>query len=605
MFEVQNSLMKSRWVFSDPDNGSVSGIVSRYCVPEVVARLLVSRGFEEDAIESFLDPTLKRDFPDPFSLAGMEEAASFLAKAIVSRSNIAVFGDFDVDGATSSALLHRFFANFGIEAPIYIPDRLTEGYGPNEDAFRKLKDGGAEIVVLCDCGSTAFEPIKAAVDMGLEVVVLDHHELGDNFPPAGHIVNPMRGDCSAGLCQLAAVGVTFLTCVAVNNILRKNGFFKNGASEFPAKEMLDIVALGTICDMVPLTGANRLFVRMGLKQMEVSSNPGIRALAQVSKIEPPYNPYHSGFMLGPRINAGSRVHRSDLGARLLSTVKDGEAIDIAWTLDDANSKRKSIQSRMIKEAVQKVEKGGYSDLSAIVVADEDWHAGIAGLVAGRLREIFGKPAAVIAFAENYDGVLEGRGSARSVPGVNVAKILMEAKDAGLLVKGGGHAMAGGFTVLPDRIEEFAGFFAQMAGEMAASNDCSVETVIDGVLSLRGLKTDFVKMLEEKIGPFGEGNPEPVFVFPQVKVISADVIGDGHLRVMMCDWEGGQRIKGMAFKAADTPMGQAFLKNPHQMFHVAGNLKINRWQGRESAEMHIVDAVCVMPDDVTVSAGNAR
>ncbi len=602
MLDVQQSLMRARWKFAVPDISDVSEIVTRYGLPEIVARLLASRQVPIDDIGRFLNPSLKRDFPDPFTLAGMKDAAEYLAQAIIRRKKPAIFGDFDVDGATSSALLCRFFRHFGIDAPVYIPDRLTEGYGPNAAAFADLKNEGAEIVVLCDCGSTAFEPIESAAAMGLEVIVLDHHETEEILPCAAHVVNPKRQDCNAGLQDLAAVGVTFLTCVAVNNILRKHGFLESsGCGEFPLKQMLDIVALGTVCDMVPLKGFNRLLVRSGLQMISASSNPGIRALIQVSGASGPLSPYHLGFILGPRINSGSRVKDSTLGARLLSTDDDAEAVDLAWRLEEANNQRKNLQSKMYIEALGKAEKVDPAERRAIVVTDEGWHAGLAGLVAGRLKEHYKCPVAVIAFSENSRGEKEGRGSCRSVPGVNVAQTLIDAKGAGLLIKGGGHAMAGGFTILPENISDFSSYFTKHVMQQMDSVDAVSDTHIDGVLSIRGVNLALYKLLETNLGPFGEGNPEPVFAFPQVRILSAEVVGDGHVRLLVTDWEGGARISAVAFRAADTDMGKSLLKGRHQLFHLAGILKSNSWQGNEKVEIHINDAARAIAGESRVAA----
>ncbi|NCC22171.1 MAG: hypothetical protein EOM26_06880 [Alphaproteobacteria bacterium] len=337
--------MKSRWVVSCPDLQATGDMMRVHGVPELVARILVSRGVSVDRAASFLNPSLRTDFPDPFALKGMAELADDMAGWIEEGRTIAIFGDFDVDGATSSAVLCRFLRHFGLNPEIYIPDRLSEGYGPNAEALAKLKGGGAEIVVLCDCGATAFDVVETAKAMELCLVILDHHETEDRLPPADHLIDPKRHDDESGFDALAAVGVTFLTCVAVNNRLRARGFFEaKGMDEPPLRDWLDIVALGTVCDMVPLTGPNRLFVRAGLARMATTANAGIRALASAARLSGEITPYHCGFALGPRINAGSRVHRSDLGARLLCTDDPEEARNLAFTLEDCNDKRREIQS---------------------------------------------------------------------------------------------------------------------------------------------------------------------------------------------------------------------------------------------------------------------
>jgi single-stranded-DNA-specific exonuclease len=375
--------------------------------------------------------------------------------------------------------------------------------------------------------------------------------------------------------------------------LRAGGYYtRHKIPEPPLKDFLDIVALGTVCDMVPLTGANRLFVRAGLQKMAATGNPGLKALMETSGMQGEPGTYHCGFVLGPRINAGSRVHRSDLGARLLATDDPEEARSIAFTLEDCNTKRKDIQAVMMRQAESQVraqvQASGADQKPVILAADESWHAGLAGLVAGRLKESYGKPAAVIAFTQMPDGTLEGRGSGRSVPGVNIAQAFIDGREAGLLLKGGGHAMAGGFTILPDKIEAFRSFLedhvrAQMEGKVIAE-----EVQIDGLLTVRGIRPDLVRTLESCAGPFGTAFPEPLFILSQVRIHQAALVGGNHVRALVSDWEGGTRIKCMAFRAADTPLGQALLKQAGRQMDLAGYLKLNIWQGRESAEFHIKD-----------------
>ncbi len=574
------SLNKAQWVMPDADLSIVEKIVRAHDLPEVIARLLVQRGVAPEEIERFLNPTLKNDFPDPFALADMDALASYMAEAIDAKKQIAIFGDFDVDGATSSALLNRFLKYCRIDAPIYIPGRLTEGYGPNVGALQKLKDDGAEIVFLLDCGTTAFDVVEAGAAMGLEILILDHHEAEDKLPAAKFVINPKRKDDTSGLDVLAAVGVTFLTCVAINNKM---------GGDAPLKSWLDLVALGTVCDMVPLTGANRLFVKHGFVQMQSSGNVGLNALIEVSRISGPLEPYHAGFVLGPRINAGSRVHKSDLGARLLSIEDAGEANDIAWTLNDCNDKRKAIQGEMEREALDMVEREGLDQHPIIFVASENFHQGLSGLVAGRLKEKYGKPAALVAFAENEKGKIEGRGSGRSIPGIHIAQAFIDARNEEIIQKGGGHAMAGGFTVAKDQVEAFKEFLYTHIGKQMGSTEPNIHTQIDGVVTVRGATPALVHLLQDHIGPFGEKHLEPLFLLQNVRVHSADVVGDEHIRCMVSDWEGGTRMKAMAFRAVGTPLGDALLKQGKAAFDMLGTLKIDNWGGQDKVEMHIKDA----------------
>lgn len=589
ILDVSKSLNLSRWVIPQAPMDMVEQIARKHELPEIVARLLAVRNVPPDEVEAFLNPRLAAHFPDPFSLAGMADVAEYLADAVVNRRRIAVFGDFDVDGATSTAVMVRFLRHCGIEAPFYIPDRLVEGYGPNINALKTLKERGAEIVVLLDCGITAHEVIAQGREIGLEIVVLDHHEAEEKLPPANHVINPKRKDDTSGLTMLAACGVTFLTCVAVNKVLRERGFFE-GQAEAPLKDWLDIVALGTVCDMVPLTKANRLIVRHGFAQMAARKNAGIAALLDVAGIKGAPSVYHAGFALGPRINAGSRVHQADLGARLLTTDDAEEAKNIAFTLNDCNEKRKELQNEMFTEAVNMVEDQRLQDAPVIMVGHETWHPGLSGLVAGRLKEKYDKPAVCVTYAPGPDGALEGRGSGRSIPGVNMGAAFIDARNAGLLLKGGGHAMAAGFTVMAHKVEDFRAFLMDHIARQLAGQEMVSETVIDAVLSVRGAQIDFVRIIDRHFGPFGQGHEEPLFVLPSVRLHMVDVVGTDHVRCTLSDWEGGGRMKAVAFRAADTPMGRALLEHGRDTpFHIAGHLKINEWQGRESVEMHIVDA----------------
>ncbi len=587
---VERSFSKMKWVMDDIDFDDVQNIMRHHDISEAAARMLCARGVAFEGIERFLNPTLANNFPDPMTLKDMDAAADYFADAIIKNRFIAIFGDFDVDGATSSAILYRFLKYCGMDAPIYIPDRLTEGYGPNINALRSLKEKGAEIVVLLDCGTTSFETVEKARATGLEVVIVDHHEAEITLPDANFVINPKRQDDQSGFDALAACGVTFLFCVAINGVLRDRGFYKDkDIKQAPLKGWLDLVALGTVCDMVPLTGANRLFVRQGFANMAQTANVGLKALIDTGGLSGAITPYHAGFVLGPRINAGSRVHRSDLGATLLSTDDAEEARDIAWQLNDCNDKRKAMQANMEREAIAQVEQHGMQDHPVILVQGEGWHSGLSGLVAGRLKEKYKKPACVIAFVKNGEGGMEGRGSGRSIPGIHLANAFIDARKEGLLIKGGGHAMAGGFSISPDKIEDFKVFLTGHVENQMKDVDAVIQSDLDGVLSMRGLRPDFIKKLNSFIGPFGQGNPEPVFAFKNTRIYSADIVGVSHIRLLASDWEGGTRIKVMAFRAVDTPLGDALLKHSKRSFNLIGSVKVDNWSGQDRAEIHLKDA----------------
>jgi single-stranded-DNA-specific exonuclease len=593
VLKVERSILDARWVFPEVSNDIIQRMMSDFSVPEIVARLLVARKVEPEQIDAFLFPRLSRDFPNPSKMADMDGFAAWLADAIIKGRKIAAFCDFDVDGSTSAALMKKFFRHLGFDIPLYIPDRMTEGYGPNAKALHTLKSQGAEIILMADCGTTAFDVIAEGRAIGLDICVFDHHEQGEKLPDATWIINPKRKDDTSGFGMLAAVGVTFLACVAVNRALREAGYFANkNIPEAPLKDWMDLVGLGTVCDMVPLTGCNRLLVRAGFQQMAMKRNVGLKALCEVGGLKKDPTPEDAGFVLGPRINAGSRVHQADLGARLLSCEDAEEAKNLAWTLNDCNAKRRTIQADMMREAIDQIEKRGLADRPIIMVADESWHVGLNGLVAGQIKERYGKPACCIAFAHGMSGELEGRGSGRSVPGFNMAALFMAAKDAGLVLKGGGHAMAAGFTVMPDKIEALDKFFIDEAEKVAGGFNLISEETVDGIASIRGVRPDFVKLLQDNVGPFGQENPEPRFVLPSVRVVMADVVGEHHVRLQITDAEGGARMKAVAFRAVGTPLGDILLESKQgRLLHLLGQFKINHWNGVDSVEF-LVDDVSV-------------
>lgn len=588
--DIVLSAQKSLWVFDAVDLDDVQEVVRVHNVPEIVARIVLARGIAKDKIADFLSPTLKDHFPHPFRLKGMQELCDDLVQAIEDGQSFAIFGDFDVDGATSSAILYRFFKALGFDVPIYIPDRLEEGYGPNKPALDKFKADGVDIVLMADCGTTAFDIIQHGTEIGLQIVILDHHEAEEALPNAWHIINPKRRDDESGYDMLAACGVCFLLVVALNSALRKKGFYERaGIAEPSVKQWLDIVALGTVCDMVPLTEMNRLFVRYGFEAMNRKPNIGIQALVEVSRISGVLEPSHAGFALGPRINAGSRVHQSYLGAALLSTEDIGKAQEIAWILEDCNAKRKAIQEKMERAAIAQVEVGGMEDAAAILAADESWHPGLSGLVAGRLKEKYKKPAAVITFVKCGDGSLEGRGSGRSVPGVDIAKVFIDARSEGLLVKGGGHAMAGGFTIREGQVASFRSYFERHVRQQQQDTSAHLDTHVDGVLNVRGVNVGFVESLHRNLGPFGQGFSEPLFAMLNVRVQSYDILGESHLKVMLSDWEGGSWIKAMAFKSVGTEMGNILMQNDKKIpIDILATVTINEWNGNKTAELHIKD-----------------
>jgi single-stranded-DNA-specific exonuclease len=561
----------------------------RHNLPELVGRILAARGVGLDEAEQFLEPRLKAALPDPSVLKDMDRAADRLAAAIQAGERVAVFGDYDVDGATSSALLSRFFRAVGRDLTVYIPDRLREGYGPNAPALLTLQQQGVQLVVTVDCGISAFDALEAAAGAGLEVVVIDHHKAEPRLPRGVAIVNPNRLDEPAGgpLTTLAAVGVTFLLLVAVNRALRRAGYYA-GRTEPDLLGLLDLVALGTVCDVVPLTGLNRALVAQGLKVIGRRGNAGIAALADAAGISERLEAYHVGFVVGPRVNAGGRVGESHLGARILATDDLAEASALALRLDRHNAERKAIESMVLDAAMEQVASGEGDAGELVFVAGEGWHPGVIGVVASRLKERFNRPACVVAL----DGGV-GKGSGRSVRGIDLGSAVLAARQAGLLINGGGHAMAAGLTVAGERVAELRRFLAErIALQQASAGGGPLQPTLslDGALAAGGATPALVDLVA-RLGPFGTGNSEPRFAVADARIVRADLVGTAHVRCILTGSDGS-RLKAIAFRAADTALGQALLKAGGAPLHIAGTLRPDRWNGSDGVQMFIDDAAPV-------------
>ncbi len=531
---------------------------------------------------SFLTPKLKTMLPNPTHLLDMQSAVDRIIKALEDDEIIGVFGDYDVDGATSSALIVRFFFELGLTIPVYIPDRQKEGYGPNLPGLLKLQEKGASVVITVDCGTTAFDPLEAAAAAGIDIIVVDHHVAEPRLPAGARVVNPNRADEQSTCGQLAAVGVTFLLIVAINRALREKNWYNAKRPEPNLMSWLDLVALGTICDVVPLTGLNRALVKQGLKVLASRGNLGIAALADVANVDKALDAYHAGFVLGPRVNAGGRVGDSGLGVKLLTTEDLNEASAIASLLDDYNTERREIESAVLEAAMAQAEEQDKDKRPLIIVAGQNWHQGVIGIVAGRLRERFDKPCCVLALSEGI-----GKGSGRSVKGVALGPAVIAAHQAGIIVNGGGHSMAAGFTVKEDKLPEFDDFLAAHISRQLDGKKLIPTLMLDGVLSPAGASADLIEMLD-CVGPFGSGNPRPRFGFPQVRVVNSGIVGKDHVRCVLTGVDGGGSLKAIAFRSAGTPMGDALIDTRGLPLHVAGNLRINHWQGRVSPQLFIDD-----------------
>ena len=585
---ISKSLNGRRWRLKECDDRAALALAQRLEVPEIVGRILSIRGVGLDEAQQFLDPTLRDLLPDPSNFLDMDIACSRVAGAIKNGEKVAVFGDYDVDGATSSALLIRLFRALGTDLTLYIPDRIKEGYGPNTPALLKLKEAGVSVVITVDCGTSSFEPLEAAKKAGLDVIVLDHHKAEVRLPDASAVVNPNRLDETGTYGQLAAVGLVFLFAVGLNRLLRDSGFYQDKA-EPNLIQWLDIVALGTVCDVVPLVGINRALVAQGLKIMGRRANTGITALADVAGVDEAPGTYHAGFILGPRINAGGRVGASDLGARLLSTENKVEAEEISKRLNELNKERQEIEARVLEEALKNVEQSGGEGANApfILASGKGWHPGVIGIVASRLKERYNRPACVV----SLDGDV-GHGSARSISGIDLGSAIIAATQSGLLVKGGGHAMAAGFTVEASKLDALEIFLMERMAEGLSGIGGAASLSLDGSLRVEAAQMSLLEDLA-KLEPFGSGNAEPRFVFPNAKILRADPVGadQSHLRCTL-GGDGKGRLNAIAFRCMDTDLGQALVHHDGAPFHITGRLRVNTWRGVSSPQLMIDDAAPV-------------
>jgi len=581
-----NSVTGASWQLQDASQRMVLALSQKFNLPEIAARVMASRGFDVDGAQDFLSPTLKKLLPDPFHFIDMEKAASRISEAVINGEKIAIFGDYDVDGTTSSALLKIYLRDCGNSPLIYIPDRIDEGYGPNVDAMLELASQGIKLCITVDCGTLSFEPIARAKSAGMEVIVIDHHLSAEQLPEAFAVVNPNRIDELSQYRYLAAVGMCFMLAIAVSNKLRSAGWF-SANKEPDLLSLLDIVALGTVCDVMPLVGLNRAFVAQGLKVLRTRKNIGLAALSDVAGIDSVPGSYHLGFVLGPRINAGGRVGKSDLGARLLSTTNYDEAFKIATELNRLNAERKTIEQLVLDDAIAQVEKNG-TDSPIIFASGEGWHPGVIGIVASRLKEKYNRPAAVIAISNG-----EGKASARSVSGVDLGAAVLSALQEGIIAKGGGHAAAAGFTVDENKISELHEFLCK---RFADNSDIFAgrKLKIDSFMTVAALNTQLAKALSQ-LEPFGAGNREPIFAVTDAYLSKVDIIGGSHIRCIIGDSRAGGTggtIKAMAFRSVDTDLGRFLLEASGKNLSFAGKIRINNWQGYERAEFLLEDVAVI-------------
>jgi single-stranded-DNA-specific exonuclease len=559
-------------------------IAQRHDVPELLARILAGRGVEVDEVATFLDPTVRALMPDPDTLADMHAAAMRLADAVANSETVAIFGDYDVDGATAASLLGRYLRHCGLRPLIHIPDRLFEGYGPNAEAIRALAAQGATLLVTVDCGTTSHEPLAEARKLGLDVIVIDHHQADEQLPPALAVVNPNRLDDLSKLGQLAAVGLVFMTVVALNRELRRRGCWTAERTEPDLLGFLDLVALGTVADVVPLKGLNRAFVAKGLLAMRRRDNPGLTALMDIARLGGPPEPWHLGFLLGPRINAGGRIGRATLGVELLMQDDPSECARIAAELDRLNRERQTIEIATVAQAeAEAMAALGVEEKGAVVVtASEGWHPGVVGLVAARLKERFGRPAFAIALEPG--GI--GTGSGRSITGVDLGRAVRRAVSEGLLIKGGGHAMAAGVTIKKEALGAFRAYLEDALASAVEAARREDALLIDGAVTAAAANNEMVATIA-RAGPFGAGNAEPVIAFPAHTLAYVEEVGQAHVRVRLRSGDGSI-VNAIAFRAAGQKLGIALAQNRGQRMHAVGTLCLDRWNGDERVQLRLVD-----------------
>jgi single-stranded-DNA-specific exonuclease len=576
------SLSEKRWLLRSYEETHVLTYMQKLNVSPTLARFLAMRNIELDHASLFLTPSLKSHLPDPLGLKDMDKAIERLVQALHHKEKILVWGDYDVDGATSSALLHRFFKAINYPIAVYIPDRLKEGYGPNAKGIEKFQAQGYRVMITVDCGTTSFEALDALKE--IDVIILDHHGAEAKLPRAHAIVNPNRLDEREEITQtlghLAAVGISFLFVVALNRALREAGFYKT-LKEPNLLDLLDLVALGTVCDVMPLTGLNRTFVTQGLKVMAGRKNLGLKTLADQIGLDEAPTTYHLGFLIGPRVNAGGRVGESFLGSRLLSTDAPEEALEIAKQLQNYNEERRALETDAVEQALIQVDP----QQSAILVDHDQWHEGVIGIVAGRLKEKYHKPTAVITW--NNEGI--GKASARSIPGFDFGNFIRKAHHLGYVLGGGGHAMAAGFSLTKDQLPLLKTYLNEELHHVNNTLDLRPILFCDGYLDLRALTLDFMEELKI-LGPFGMGNPNPKFVFTDVMVQSYQLIKDDHIKCRFSQGEGVV-VEGMGFRLAGSPLGKFLMEGKKRPFDLIASPKVDTWGGKAKLTLMIEDGKC--------------
>ena len=577
------SLLGKNWIYRKFDSSYVEYLKENFFLDEITAKLLSIRNIKKDSIKSFLEPSIKSLIPNPKILRDMEKTTLRLLKAINQKERIGIFGDYDVDGASSTAIIGNYFKMIKQDFEIYIPDRKSEGYGPSIKSFQNLIDKKVSLIITVDCGTMSFDAIDFANKNNVDVVVLDHHQSEINLPKAHSIINPNRFDDQSNLNYLCAAGVCFMTLISLSSTLRKKGWFlKKKIKEPNLLDFLDLVSLGTICDVVPLIGLNRAIVKQGLKVINLKKNLGLKTLIDLCKIESKASTYHLGYIIGPRINAGGRVGKCSHGANLLLNNNPKESFQIATELEQFNLDRKKLETDLLNVVLNAVNQDIKDPV--LVLYGNNWHEGIIGIIASRIKEKFNKPTVIISLKDNI-----GKGSARSTFGFDIGAVILAAKQDKILIKGGGHKMAGGFSIEQNKIKDFKDFMIKQFKKKKDNKLGKSEIYLDSTISASALNLDFYKQVE-KLSPFGSGNPEPKFIIENVKMLKSMVVGKNHIKSILLSKDGSS-IKTIAFNCYDTDLGQFLLNNKINTFNIVGKLSLNEWKGEKNVEF-IIDDISV-------------
>ena len=577
------SISGKNWIFKKYNQEEISFLKDNFFLDEITSKLLSIRKIKKEDIKSFLNPSIKNFLPNPNTLMDMEKATLRTSNSINKKEKVGIFGDYDVDGATSTALLGKYFTELKIPYEIYIPDRKKEGYGPSIKSFKELINKGVKIIFTVDCGTLSFDAIEFAKENNTDVIVLDHHQSEIKLPKAFSIINPNRFDDESNLEYLCAAGVTFMFLVSINRKLRLESWFtKNKIDEPNLINYLDLVSLGTVCDVVPLIGLNRAIVKQGLKILKIKNNLGLKTLLDICKIEGNPSIYHLGFMLGPRINAGGRLGKCSHGANLLLNTDPKNAFKLASELDQFNKERQMLEKDLLQKLLN--ETKDYSKDPVLVLSGSNWHEGIIGIVAARLKDKFNKPVIII----SIDGEI-GKASARSIVGFDIGSVIIAATQDKILLKGGGHKMAGGFSINIKNIKKFKEFVFRKFRNINEDLTSEKPLYLDSTISPAAINLDFYNKVNN-LAPFGSGNPEPKFIIENLKTVNGKIVGEKHIKSVLIGMDGST-IKTIAFNAVENDLGAYLLKNNNKIFNIAGKLSLNEWKGQSNVEF-IIDDISV-------------